>query len=142
MMSGRAAVTSAIDGVAPARQADQDEPLAWPSSDRQKMETTANRIEQGEPEQAREERPEEGGDLSLSPSTEGQIELPAPGYPYSQEAVRSWFRSTYSRVPSERELGALMNAMAQRDFTPPHVGPEADPHGWETTPSGPPATRR
>ena len=30
-------------GVAPAGQADEDEPLAWPSSDRQKMETTTNR---------------------------------------------------------------------------------------------------
>jgi hypothetical protein len=28
-----------------------------------------------------------------------------------------------------------MNEMAQRDSTPPHGGPEADPHGWETTPN-------
>ena len=107
-------------GVTPARQADEDEPLTWPSSDRQKMETTANQIEQGEPEQARDEPdvtpPETGLELHAPPSADGQLELPAPGYPYSQEALRTWFRSTYSRVPSERVLGALMNAMAQREL--------------------------
>jgi len=35
-------------GVAPGRQADEDEPRARPSSDRQKLEATANRVEQGE----------------------------------------------------------------------------------------------
>jgi hypothetical protein len=42
-------------GVAPARQADEDEPRAWPSSDRQKLETTVNRVEQGEQDQPRAE---------------------------------------------------------------------------------------
>ena len=70
-------------GVAPARQADEDEPLAWPSSDRQKMETTANRIEQGEPEQARGDRyvtpTNIERDVQPLSAAESHIELPAPG---------------------------------------------------------------
>lgn len=129
-------------GMAPARQADEDEPRAWPSSDRQKMETTANRIEQGEPEQPLGEPeinppPDMQRKVSPNPATEGQIELPVLGYPISAEALTSWFCRTYSRTPSARELGVLMNAMAQRDSTPPHEGPEPDQHGWESDPSTP-----
>jgi hypothetical protein len=134
-------------GVAPAGQANQDEPRAWPSSDRQKLEATANRVEQGKPEHPLGEQdprrpPGTGRDAQPRPAVEGQIELPVPGYPNSEEALTSWFNSTYSRTPSAREIGVLMNAMAQRDSTPPHVGPEPDPHGWETKPSAPPARRR
>jgi len=134
-------------GLAPARQADEDEPLAWPSSDRQNMETIADRVERGEPEQPLGEPdvrppPDSERDVQPRPAAEGQIELPVAGYPISAEALTSWFRRTYSRTPSARELGVLMNAMARRDSTPPHEGPEPDPHGWETSPSAPPATRR
>jgi hypothetical protein len=132
-------------GMAPASQADQDEPRAWPSSDRKKLEATANRVEQGEQPLAEpgvRPPPETGRNIQPGPAVEGQIELPVPGYPNSQEAITSWFHRTYFRTPSERELGVLMNAMAQRDSTPLHSGPEPDPHGWETTSSAPPATRR
>jgi hypothetical protein len=133
-------------GVAPARQADEDEPRAWPSSDRQKLEATANRAQQSEPEPEGEPDvrppPEIGRDVQPRPAAEGQVELPVLGYPNSEQALTSWFEKTYSRTPSARQLGVLMNAMARRDSTPPHVGPQPDPHGWETTPSAPPATRR
>jgi hypothetical protein len=133
-------------GVAPARQADKDEPRAWPSSDRQKLEATGNRVVQNEPEPSGEPdvRPPSDTVRDVQPrqAAEGQIELPVPGYPNSEEALTSWFHRTYSRAPSERELGVLMNAMNRRDSTPPHAGPEPDPHGWGTTPSAPPATRR
>lgn len=132
-------------GVAPARQADEDEPRAWPSSDRQKLEATANRIEQGGPQPPGEPEvrppPDMGRDVQPR-AAEGSIELPAPGYPTSEVALTAWFHRTYSRAPSGRELGELMNAMNRRDSTPPHGGPEPDPHGWETSPSAPPATRR
>src|SRR4051812_36631686 len=80
-------------GVASARQADEDEPRAWPSSDRQKLEATANRVEQDEPE------PSGAPDMKLASDTvrdvqpqraaDGQIELPVPGYPISEEALTS-----------------------------------------------------
>jgi hypothetical protein len=134
-------------GVGPAKQAAEDEPLAWPSSDRQQMETTTHRVEQDEPAPQGEPdvRPPLGNglvDVPPVPTGEGQMALPVPGYPYSAEALTDWFSRTYSRDPSVAELGALMNAMAQRDSTPPHDGPEADPHGWQTTPSTARAARR
>jgi hypothetical protein len=114
---------------------DEDEPRAWPSADRQKMETTANREPDVRPP------PDMRRDVQPGPAAEDQIELPAPGYPNSEEALTAWFCRTYFRPPSERELGVLINAMDLRDSTPPLEGPEPDPQGWETTPS-PPATRR
>jgi hypothetical protein len=135
-------------GTEPIAQADEDEPAAWPSSDRQKLETTANRTEQHEPEPPpgaeREAMLTHGVTKRVEPNSEGEtpVDLPVPGYPYSEQALTAWFQQTKGREPSDREVGALMNAMAQRDATPPHQGPEPDPHGWATTPSAPPATRR
>ena len=134
-------------GIAPARPADEDEPRAWPSSDRQKMETTANKVEHGEPEQPQAEpyvqprRQDLGPDIPSRPVADGRIELPVLGYPNSEQGLTFWFRSTYFRAPPQRELGSLMNAMNQRDSTPQQVGPEPDTHGWEAIPSAPPATR-
>jgi hypothetical protein len=133
-------------GVAPAKQADEDEPLAWPSADRQKMETTTARVEQSEPAQPREQpdvrsSPEMRREAQSRPAAEGQLDLPVPGYPISEEALTSWFCRTYRRAPSVRELGVLINAMAKRETTPPLAGPEPDPHGWQTGPSAPAATK-
>ena len=130
-------------GVAPARQADEDEPRAWPSSDRQKLEATAKRVTQDEPgpSGAPDVRPPHatGRDVQPGEAAEGQIDLPVLGYPNSEQALTSWFKMTYSRAPSERELGVLMNAMTLRDSTPPHTGSGPDPHSGRTTPSAPPA---
>jgi len=71
-----------------------------------------------------------------------QVQLPVPGYPISEDAVAHWFQQTYGRQPTDRELGAIIDAMAERETTPPHVGPHADPEGWKIGPSAPPATRR
>jgi hypothetical protein len=49
-------------------------------------------------------------------------ELPAPGYPVSEEAVDHWFRQQHGRAPTELELGSIMGAMADRETTP------RDPH--------------
>jgi hypothetical protein len=62
-------------------------------------------------------------------------ELPAAGYPISEEAVQHWFRAQYDRTPTEHELGSIMNQMAQREATPPRRGPDASSHGWVTGPS-------
>jgi|HubBroStandDraft_5_1064220.scaffolds.fasta_scaffold1067746_1 hypothetical protein len=45
--------------------------------------------------------------------------LPAAGFPIAADAVNHWFRQRYHRLPTEQELGAIMNAMAQRETTPP-----------------------
>ena len=45
--------------------------------------------------------------------------LPAEGYPVSVEAIREWFRRTYGREASEREVGELQDRLARRDATPP-----------------------
>jgi hypothetical protein len=57
-------------------------------------------------------------------------ELPAPGYPVSEEAVEYWFRGRYGCAPTEQEIGAIIGAMAQREATPPRRGPDASAHGW------------
>jgi hypothetical protein len=47
------------------------------------------------------------------------IELPVEGYPISQEAVITWFRDRYGRMPSAEEVSDILNAMADREATPP-----------------------
>lgn len=74
----------------------------------------------------------------ITPTTK---DLPALGYPVSEEAVEHWFRQRHGRAPTERELGAIIGEMAQREATQPHRGPDADPQGWLTFPPAP-ATRR
>jgi hypothetical protein len=63
------------------------------------------------------------------------MDIPAEGYPFSAEAVVIWFRDRHGRDPGDAELIAILNAMAARDATPPHEGPEADAAGWVTPPS-------
>lgn len=70
------------------------------------------------------------------------LELPVAGYPISEDAVAHWFQQTYQRPPRDDELGAIIDAMAQREATPPHDGPNAQSDGWKLGPSAPPADRR
>jgi hypothetical protein len=74
--------------------------------------------------------------------SKAMIELPAPGYPISEQSLTDWFRQRYGRTPSERELGSLMAAMAERNSTPPHEGPRADLEGCQTDPAAEPPARR
>lgn len=127
--------TTDAHGARSGERARQDDARAWPSSDPQKTPTSP-----GAEHDVTLTR-DAARDDEMDPGT-ARIDLPAPGYPYSEQALTSWFRATYDRVPSERELGVLMNAMAQRDATPPREGPEPDPDGWWMTTSAPPATRR
>lgn len=73
---------------------------------------------------------------------EPQRQLPMPGYPISEDAVAYWFQQTYQRLPTDAELGTIIDAMAERETTPPHVGPHAEPEGWKLGPLAAPATRR
>jgi hypothetical protein len=52
-----------------------------------------------------------------------QMELPVEGYPISDEAVTGWFLQRYGRLPGAPEVGWIMDAMAQRETTPPIDGP-------------------
>ena len=70
------------------------------------------------------------------------LELPATGYPPFEQPLTNWFRERYRRDPTERELGALMTAMNERDAPPPREGPRPDLEGWSTDVSAPPASRR
>ena len=70
------------------------------------------------------------------------LELPARGYPPYEQPLTDWFRQKYRRDPTERELGALMAAMNERDAPPPREGPKPDLEGWSTDVSTPPAPRR
>jgi hypothetical protein len=74
--------------------------------------------------------------------TNETLPLPAPGLPISAAAVTAWFVRTYGREPSDREVGAIIDAMAERESTSPRVGPHADPQGWSLGPVARPATRR
>jgi len=68
--------------------------------------------------------------------------LPAPGVPISEYAVAEWFARAYGREPSDQEVGAIIDAMAERESTSPRVGPHPEPQGWSVGPSAHPATRR
>jgi hypothetical protein len=54
------------------------------------------------------------------------MELPAAGYPISEDAVTHWYEQTYQRLPTDGEMGAILSAMAQRDATSPRIGPAPD----------------
>jgi hypothetical protein len=64
------------------------------------------------------------------------MELPAEGYPISEEAVTDWFQRTYGRRPTEQETGAILDAMTHRDSTPPQAGPAGDMEGWRASDTG------
>jgi hypothetical protein len=66
-------------GVGPARQADEDEPRAWPSSDRQKLETTVSRVQQGQPKPPAEPIVKPPHDTRTRLAGEAATDLPAPG---------------------------------------------------------------
>lgn len=68
-------------------------------------------------------------------------DLPAPGYPVSEEAVDHWFRQHHGRAPTEQEVGAIMSLMAEREATLPHEGPRAQADGWVVGPATPPTRR-
>lgn len=47
------------------------------------------------------------------------MDIPAEGFPFSADAVTLWFRDRHGRDPGAAELGAILNAMADREATPP-----------------------
>jgi len=63
-----------------------------------------------------------------------QVELPARGYPPSEEAVSNWFRGRVGREPAELELGMIIGAMAQREATRPHDHGAPPTEAWITGP--------
>ena len=65
-------------------------------------------------------------------------ELPAQGYPYNEPDLRDWFRLTYAREATERELGSLLAAMAARDDAAGPGEPRPEPGGWRIEPVGAP----
>lgn len=69
-------------------------------------------------------------------------ELPALGYPVSEDAVSHWFHQRYGRAPTEQELGAIISLMAEREETSPRTGPGAATQGWVSVPSAAPVTSR
>ena len=78
-----------------------------------------------------------GSKPEIGPTSSPASELPAPGYPVSEEAVDRWFREHRGRAPTDLELGAILGAMADREATPPCDGPKSEPGGR----SVPPVTR-
>ena len=46
---------------------------------------------------------------------EAQLILPVEGYPVSAETIREWFRRTYRREATERELGEIQDELAKRE---------------------------
>jgi hypothetical protein len=82
--------------------------------------------------------------FSTNPQPEPPV-LPAEGFPYSEPGLRDWFRRTYAREATERELGSLMGAMATRDDKAGAGEPRPEPGGWRVEPAAapdPPPTRR
>jgi hypothetical protein len=108
----------------PAATADADDPQASPSPDR-------SRKADALPD-------EHSGDAARAPL----LELPAVGFPPFEQPLTDWFHQKYRRAPTERELGAMMAAMNERDAPGPRVGPKPDLEGWRTDLSAPPAPRR
>jgi hypothetical protein len=46
-------------------------------------------------------------------------ELPALGYPLSENAVTHWFERTYGRKPEAAEVGVIQERMAEREARQP-----------------------
>lgn len=63
-----------------------------------------------------------------------RVELPARGYPPSEEAVSNWFRARFGRDPTELALGVIIGAMEQREATKPQDASDA----WIRGPAGMP----
>ena len=53
-------------------------------------------------------------------------QLPALGYPISEEAVSYWFEHTFGRAPTPAEFGMVINAMMRRDAEQPATESRAD----------------
>lgn len=51
--------------------------------------------------------------------------LPVEGYPVSTEAIREWFRRTYGREATDREVGEIQDRIARRESGP---APSRDDH--------------
>jgi hypothetical protein len=49
-------------------------------------------------------------------------ELPVEGFPISGDAVHTWFVDRHGREPSAEELTRIINAMSEREATPPLEG--------------------
>jgi hypothetical protein len=52
--------------------------------------------------------------------------IPVEGFPFDAAAVAAWFRDRHGRDPADTEIKAILNAMAEREATPPFEGPRAD----------------
>jgi hypothetical protein len=68
------------------------------------------------------------------------MDLPAPGYPISRDAIGNWFRKRYQREPTSLEIGEILLEMTRRDSTSPGTGADIGkdpsssmrgPHGLE-----------
>src|SRR3954447_4265335 len=53
--------------------------------------------------------------FTSNPPPREKFELPAEGFPYSEQELREWFRGKYARAASDLEIGVIMEAMAARD---------------------------
>jgi hypothetical protein len=65
------------------------------------------------------------------PSEATEVELPARGYPPSEEAVSNWFGGRFGHELTELELGVIIGAMAQREATKA----QAESDTWITGPA-------
>lgn len=54
------------------------------------------------------------------------MDIPVEGFPFSAVAVAAWFRDRHGCNPADAEINTILNAMAEREATPPLVGPRAD----------------
>jgi hypothetical protein len=48
-------------------------------------------------------------------------QLPALGYPISEDAVSYWFQQTFNRTPDPAEVGVVIDAMVRRDAEQPAI---------------------
>jgi hypothetical protein len=63
------------------------------------------------------------------------IELPVEGFPVSAAEVRVWFIDRYGREPGAAELTEIINAMAERETSPPlEGGPGETRAAWDQRP--------
>ena len=66
------------------------------------------------------------------------MELPVPGYPIGEAAIRTWFRDRYGREATPEEVGNILLGMTARDSTPPSDAPEPGiDHRGSLPPPGP-----
>ena len=70
--------------------------------------------------------------FASNPPPSTPLEIPAEGFPFSEQELRKWFRNKHGREASDLEIGEIMEAMVARDDK---VELRSGAFGWRVEPA-------